>query len=322
MGLDLLAVAFGLLALVLAGDALVRGAEALALRLGIPALVVGLTVVAFGTSAPEMIVSVVAVIDGAPALALGNVVGSNIANILLVLGLPALLVAIRTDESDYRRDYLFMLGTSVLFIALALAGPIAVPQALLLLVVLAAMMASQVRVAMAFRARKPTPGEEDIELAGTRAPMPTPRMLLLLAAGLVGLPLGAHYLVEGATGIARLVGISEAVIGLTLVAVGTSLPELATSVAAALKGRAEVALGNVIGSNIFNILAILGVSGLVGPLPMPPEMLRFDLWVMLAVALALGPFVYRSLPITRGVGLLMVAAYAVYVLALASGVTA
>lgn len=322
MGHDILAIAFGLLALVLAGDALVRGAEALSLRLGIPALIVGLTVVAFGTSAPEMMVSVVAVIDGAPALALGNVVGSNIANILLVLGLPALLVGIRTDESDYRKDYTFMLGTAVLFIALALAGPIRWPQALLLLAVLVAMTASQVRAALTFRARVPVPGEEDIELVGSPATMSAARMAVLLAAGLVGLPFGAHYLVEGATGIARTIGLSEAVIGLTLVAVGTSLPELATSVAAALKGRADVALGNVIGSSIFNVLAILGVSGLVGPLSMPPEMLRFDVWVMLAVALVLGPFVFRRLPITRGVGLALVAAYVVYVVALATGVAA
>ncbi|MDP2063496.1 MAG: calcium/sodium antiporter [Phaeovulum sp.] len=320
MASDLVLVAVGLVALVLAGDALVRGAVALSLRLGIPALIVSLTVVAFGTSAPEMVVSVVAVVDGAPALALGNVVGSNIANVLLVLGLPALMVSIRTDEGNYRRDYLFMLGITVLFIGLAFAGPIRWPQALLLLCLLVAMMTSQVRAAVTFRARPPVPGEEDIELVASPVPMPGLRMGLLLALGLVGLPLGAHFLVEGATGIARGFGISEAVIGLTLVAVGTSLPELATSVAAALKGRADVALGNVIGSNIFNVLAIVGVAGLLGPLPMPPQLLLFDLWVMLAASLLLGPIVFRGLPIGRGSGAVLVAAYAGYLGALALGV--
>lgn len=320
MALDLLSIVAGLVVLVLAGDALVRGAVALAARLGIPALIVGLTVVAFGTSAPELMVSVVAALNGAPALALGNIVGSNISNVLLVLGLPALLVGIRTDENDCRKDYLFMLGTALLFITLAYAGPIGWPQALLLLAVLAAMMASQVRAGLMFRARRPVPGEEDIELTAAPAPMPGGRMALLLAVGLAGLPLGAHYLVEGATGIARVFGISEAVIGLTLVAVGTSLPELATSITAALRGRADVALGNVIGSNIFNVLAILGIAGLVAPLPMPAQMLNFDLWVMLAVALALGPFVFRRWQIGRAAGAALVLAYGSYVVALAMGV--
>ncbi|WP_372840891.1 calcium/sodium antiporter, partial [Phaeovulum sp.] len=250
MAIDLLSLAAGLVLLIFAGDALVRGAVELAHRLGIPALVVSLTVVAFGTSAPEMMVSVVAVLDGAPALALGNVIGSNIANVLLVLGLPALLVVIRTDESDYHRDYLFMMGTTALFIALALVGPIHWPQALLLLGVLAVMTGFTVREALAVRARRSAPEEEDddIDVPAKGPQMPGWRMAAMLAAGLIGLPLGAHFLVEGATGIARAIGISEAVIGLTLVAVGTSLPELATSVTAAVRGRADVALGNVIGS--------------------------------------------------------------------------
>ncbi len=317
---DLFSLVAGLLVLIFAGDALVRGAVELARRLGIPALIVSLTVVAFGTSAPEMMVSVVAVLDGAPTLALGNVIGSNIANVLLVLGLPALFVVIRTNESDFRRDYLFMLGTTALFIALALTGPIHWPQALLLLAILAAMTASQAREALAFRTRRPAPGEEDLDLPAVPATMPGWRMVLLLAAGLFGLPLGAHLLVEGATGIARAIGISEAVIGLTLVAIGTSLPELATSVTAAIRGRADVALGNVIGSNVLNILAILGVAGLVGEIPIPVQMTQFDIWVMLAVALALGPYVMGGRPIGRVTGLVMVAGYAGYVLALTTGV--
>lgn len=314
MAQDLLMVAGGLLILVLAGEALVRGAVALSLRLGIPAVIVGLTVVAFGTSAPEMMIAVVAVLENSPALALGNVVGSNIANVLLVLGLPALLATVHTQGHAIGKDYLMMLGATGLLIALAWSGPIAWPQAALMLGVLALMIFTQIRAAIRHRTQ---PSEIDIE-AG---PPAVPGLLLVtyLVVGLAGLPLGAHLLVLGATDIARAFGISEAVIGLTLVAVGTSLPEIATSVTAALRGRADLALGNVIGSNIFNILAILGVAGLVGPLPMPARMLHFDLWVMLAVSVLLGVFLWRRMPVGQLAGIGLLGLYAVYVAALAMG---
>lgn len=310
MMLDVGMVALGLVLLVGAGDLLVRGAVGLAFRLGIPPLIVGLTVVAFGTSAPELMVSVAAVLDNAPAIALGNVIGSNIANVFLVLGLPALIATIHTHPRETRQSYLIMIGASALFIALCFLGPIRTPHALVLLAALAAMIWGQVRNALAHRAGAALDeGETDPGLS-------TGKIALFLALGLIGLPLGADFLVKGATNIALAAGISEAVIGLTLVAIGTSLPELATSLTAALKGRTDLAMGNVIGSNIFNLLGIIGIAGLVGPLPVPEMMLRFDLWVMLGAALLMAPFAMRGVAITRGLGLGLTAAYAAYVVAL------
>ena len=308
-------IAAGLVLLVFAGDLLVKGAVSLALRLGIPALIVGLTVVAFGTSAPEMMVSVAAVLEGAPAIALGNVVGSNTANILLVLGLPALISAIRTDEHDTRESLFMMLGATALFILVSFMGPIRWPHALLLLAGLGLILWRQMRDAMAHRAAR----DPDDEVASADPHMAGWKIAAFLTAGLIGLPLGANLLVDGASSIARAFGISETVIGLTLVAVGTSLPELATSVAAAMKGRADVALGNVIGSNIFNLLCIIGVAGLVGPLPVPPEMLRLDLWVMAASALVLAPFILGKRTIGRWSGVAFTLAYAAYTLLLLTG---
>ena len=308
MLIDLLKIAAGLGLLVVAGDFLVRGAVNLALRLGIPGLIVGLTVVAFGTSAPEMMVSVAAVLRDQPAIALGNVIGSNTANILLVLGIPALIAAIRTDTSDTRESYLIMLGASVLFVLVAFMGPIGWTHALILLGALGLILTRQIRQALAHRAAR-----EEEEIEGADAHMGWGKILMFLALGLTGLPFGADFLVDGASAIARDFGISEAVIGLTLVAVGTSLPELATSVTAAVKGRADVALGNVIGSNIFNLLGIIGVAGFFGQLEVPPTMLRLDLWVMLGATLLIAPFILHRWPFTRLVGVGFTLIYAAYV---------
>lgn len=314
MLIDLLKIAAGLGLLVVAGDFLVRGAVNLALRLGIPGLIVGLTVVAFGTSAPEMMVSVAAVLRDQPAIALGNVIGSNTANILLVLGIPAVIAAIRTSETDVRESYLIMLGASVLFIVLAFMGPIGWTHALILLGALGLILTRQIRQALAHRAAR-----EEEEIEGADLHMGWGKILMFLALGLTGLPFGADFLVDGASAIARDFGISEAVIGLTLVAVGTSLPELATSITAAIKGRADMALGNVIGSNIFNLLGILGVAGLVGQMPVPPAMLRLDLWVMLGVAVLIAPFIFYRWPFTRMIGVGLIAIYAAYVWVLMNG---
>ncbi len=314
MGVDLAWAVLGLGILVLAGDLLVRGAVAASLRLGIPALIVSLTVVALGTSAPELLIAVLAVLDGVPGLALGNVVGSNTANVLLVLGLPALISGIRTDAVDTRRSYLLMLGASVLFIAICFAGPIRWPHSLVLLGALALWLGDSLADAKRARAVAEVPAAGTIE--GVEPKLPWWAILSLMAAGLVGLPLGANVLIDAASNIARTFGISEALIGLTLVAVGTSMPELATSVMAAIKGRADVALGNIIGSNMFNTLGIIGVAGLVGPLPVPPELLAFDLWVMLAASLVLWPVVFRGWPLGRVAGAALTGAYAVYVVAL------
>ena len=307
-------VGLGLVILLLAGDSLVRGAVNAALRLGVPALIVGLTIVAFGTSAPELLVSIQAILDDAPGIALGNVVGSNIANILLVLGIPAIISGIRSGASDTRKSYVTMIGASVLFIGLAFLGPLTWLHGLALLVVLAVILTDQAREALAHR-RNGQAAEEEVE--GADLSMPWWKILMFLALGLVGLPLGADLLVDNSVTIARDLGVSETVIGLTLVAVGTSLPELATTVMAAIRREADVALGNVIGSNIFNLLAIMGVASLFGTIDIDRQFLTFDFWVMLGASILLAPFVFSSrLDLTKRWGILFVALYAAYLYAL------
>lgn len=300
--IDFLMVAAGLLILIFAGDGLVKGAVNLALRLGIPALVVSLTVVAFGTSAPELLVSVQAILDGAPGLALGNVVGSNTANVLLVLGVPAIIATMYTAECETRRDYLYMLGATALFIAFCYTGELVWWHGIILLLVLTAVL-----LATFFASRA-----DDVDVEGAEPGLSGKKIALFLGVGLIGLPLGANLLVTGATSIARDYGVSETVIGLTLVAIGTSLPELATTVMAAIRRHADVALGNVIGSNLFNLLAIMGIAVLVGPVPVDPSFLSTDLWVMTGATLLLIPFVFFRRNITRGVGFGLVAIYGAY----------
>ncbi len=311
MLIDIAMVVAGLVLLVFAGDWLVKGAVNLSLRLGIPALIVSLTVVAFGTSAPELLVSITAVLNNNPSIALGNVIGSNTANILLVLGLPALISVIHTKTHDTRESYLMMLGATVLFIALAFTGPITWWKAVILLLAIGAILARQISQALCHRRDR-----DDEEVEGAEDSITGRAIAFYILLGLIGLPLGANLLVSGASDIASAMGISDAVIGLTLVAVGTSLPELATSISAALKGRADVALGNVIGSNIFNLLFILGIAGLFGTMPVPPEMLRVDLWVMLAATLVLGPFIFLRKSLGRMTGIVFTLAYVGYVVAI------
>ncbi|WP_138936149.1 calcium/sodium antiporter [Roseovarius arcticus] len=304
-------VALGLVILLLAGDALVKGAVNLSLRVGIPALIVSLTIVAFGTSAPELLVSVGAVLADKPGLALGNVVGSNIANALLVLGLPAILAVMHTSGCDTRKAYVFMLIGTVLFIALALTGTFTFWSGLILLAALAGMLFDTARDAARHRrADRAAPADE---VEGADPDMPWWRIVVFLVLGLVGLPLGADLLVDNASIIARDYGVSDSVIGLTLVALGTSLPELATTVMAALRRQADVALGNVIGSNMFNLLAIIGITSLIGPIPVDPEFLQIDLWVMLAASLALIPFVFFKVDVGRVWGIALSVAYLAYV---------
>ena len=305
----------GLVILLLAGDALVKGAVNLSLRVGIPALIVSLTIVAFGTSAPELLIGINAVMEDKPGLALGNVIGSNTANILLVLGVPAILARLHTSTCDTRKTFVFMIAASVLFIALAFFGTFTAISAAVLLAALAYVLGDAFRDAQKHRravADAPEPEEEEVE--GADPDMPWWQIIVFLALGLIGLPLGADLLVDNASIIAANYGVSDAVIGLTLVALGTSLPELATTVMAALRRQADVALGNVIGSNMFNLLAIIGITALVGPIPVDPEFLQFDLWVMLAASLILIPFVFFKRDITRRWGIALTVAYVGYIL--------
>jgi len=314
--MDWIYASLGLVILLLAGDSLVRGAVNLSLRVGIPALIVSLTIVAFGTSAPELLISISAVLDGAPGIAMGNVVGSNTANILLVLGIPALLATMHTSKCDTRKTFLYMIGASVMFIALAYRGVFDWKSGIILLVALTFVLVDMFLHAQ--RHRREMAGlallqvdEEEVE--GADPDMPWWKITVFLVLGLIGLPLGADLLVDSSMNIARMFGVSEVVIGLTLVAIGTSLPELATTVMAALRNQADVALGNVIGSNMFNLLAIIGITTFVGPIPVDPEFLRFDLWVMLLASLLLIPFVFLKKDINRWWGITLTALYVFYI---------
>ena len=303
-------VVLGLVTLLLAGDFLVRAAVNLALRLGISALVVSLTVVAFGTSAPELLIVLSAMADDAPGLAMGNIVGSNTANILLVLGLPALAAGLYTTGFDTKKAFISMILATVLFITLAFVGPFSWWHGGLMLAVLAAILLDQAWTAR--RVSRVAVATEDLN--GVDTSMPGWKITLYLLFGLVGLPLGAKVLVVNAEIIAREFGVPETAIGLTLIAVGTSLPELATTTVAAIRRQADVALGNVIGSNMFNLLAIIGIAALVGPIPVADEFLRFDLWVMLAASFLLIPFVFFGRNITRIWGAALTLLYMAYLL--------
>lgn len=314
--MDWLYVAVGLVILLLAGDSLVKGAVNMSLRLGVPALIVSLTIVAFGTSAPELLISIQAIWDGVPGLALGNVVGSNTANVLLVLGVPALMATMHTSECDTKHSYLQMLAATVLFIVLAFIGDFNWVSGVILLVALAAMLIHAAMSAKKHRkdAKANVADEEEEEIEGADPSLGWGKILMFLGLGLIGLPLGASLLVDGSVNIARQFGISETVIGLTLIAIGTSLPELATTVMAALRRQADVALGNVIGSNMFNLLGIMGVASLVGTIPVEGQFLSFDLWVMLGASLLLIPFVFMKVDINRIWGVILSALYIAYLL--------
>ena len=312
---DLLFAGVGLVLLLVAGDLLVRGAVASSLRLGIPALIVSLTIVAFGTSAPELLIAVDAALAGAPGLALGNVIGSNIANVLLVLGVPAVVSGLHTSQCDTRSSYLQMMGATLVFIALMFLGPLEIWHGAVLLMLLVAMIGKAISDARAARAADATTQSDEVAAAAEH-PLPVWRAVLYLVAGLAGLPLGADLLVDGARQIASQMGVSDEVIGLTLVAIGTSLPELATTVMAAIRKQADVAIGNVIGSNLLNILAIMGVTSMFGPLVVDPGLLRVDIWVMLGASLLLLPFVYMRWNKKRTTGIVFILAYAVYMVSL------
>jgi cation:H+ antiporter len=301
---NLLSLGAGLVLLTFGADYLVRGAISLANRLGMPPLLIGLTVVGFGTSMPELLVSLQAALGGAPAIAVGNVVGSNTANILLILGVAAAISPIAARIPNLKRDLVMMLVAAVVMLGLGFWGVVNFWLGLTSFAVLAAYLAWVTHTDR----RRMT--EEEAELVVKFAGW---KEAVFIVGGLGALFIGADLLIDAATAIARGFGISEAVIGLTIVAVGTSLPELATSVVAAFRRHAEVALGNVVGSNIFNILGILGITAMVIPVPVETSMASFDIPFMLAVSLALVALILATGRISRGAGVAMVAAYTGYV---------
>ena len=304
--------------LLLGGDILVRGAVTLAQRLSVPPLVIGLTVVAFGTSSPELVVSVEAVLGGLPEIAIGNVVGSNTANVLLVLGVPAMIYPITCAVDSVRRDGSIMLAVSIAFVAACFTGMLTMWMGAIMVALLCVYLIWSYALARGEGDETADSIVDEIEGIATR-PHSLPVSLAFITGGLAGLVFGSNMLVNGAVDIARAAGVSEATIGLTLIALGTSMPELATSLVAALRRHGDVAVGNVIGSNLFNLLGIIGIAAMVSPIPVPEQFLRFDLWVMLGASLLLVPFIYRGNTIGRTFGAILTLTYCVYVWSLFSG---
>lgn len=303
----------GFVILLFCGDLLVRGSVSLALKLGIPSILIGLTVVAFGTSAPELVVSIKAALSDAGGIAIGNVVGSNIANILLVLGLPAIIYPTLCNQDVVQRNTLFMVGATLLFIFFCLFGTLVFWQGVVLFTLVVLFLAYVAN--HAFRANVPDEdiaAEFEIPSDGEGLPRSGWTIAFFLFIGLCGLPLGAHFIVDGGTGIARAFGVSDAAIGLSLIAFGTSLPELATTMIAAFRRQPDLAVGNVLGSNLFNILAIMGITTMVTPIEVPDAFIWFDLWVMLIAALVIVPFAMSRGTITRAAGLFFVVGYVAY----------
>lgn len=302
----------GLILLLVAGDALVSGAASLAIKFKISPLLIGLTIIAFGTSAPELFVSLEAAFKGTPGIAIGNVVGSNIANILLVLGLPSIFFAMNADNVEVRKNMKVVLLASAVFVSLTLTG--------LFVWWHGAILFAGIVLFLYFEASKSKTnrknGEYDyseIEDELDAAPKRGWKIAAFLIFGIIGLPLGAHFLVVGATTIARDFGISEATIGLTVVALGTSLPELAAVFSSVRRQESDLAIGNILGSNLFNMLAVMGLTAIVHPVAVPASIVNFDIWIMLAVTIMLYLVVSRLKKISAVVGGGFVALYLLYI---------
>lgn len=302
----------GVVYLLMAGDLLVRGALALSRRLRVSAVAVGLTVVAVGTSAPELVVSVSAALGGLSELAITNVTGSNIANVLLVVGMPAIIYPMACNQEGVARDALFMLGASVLFAVLVAVGPLGRIDGAILLAGMVVFFVFVLRSAAVGGAWTPDSVEAERVLG---IPSRKGMIGLFLLLGAVGLPLGADLLIRGAVGLASAVGVSNAVIGLTVVALGTSLPELATTLVAALKREADLAVGNIVGSNVLNLFAIMGITAMVSreAIGIPAGLVERDLPVMLGAAVVLTLVALRRGRVGRGLGLTLFACYIVYI---------
>lgn len=301
--------AVGLILLIAGAEILVRGSSRLAAALGVPRLIIGLTIVAFGTSSPELVVSIQASLAGRADLALGNVIGSNIFNVLFILGLSAAIAPLVVSDDLIRNDVPIMIGASSLVMLLSMdrsLSPVEGALLLLLLVLYLAFLAWLSR-------RRPTERQAlvpDVDPARSKRIMD----VLQIGAGLIMLALGSRWLVAGSVTIARLLGLSELVIGLTVIAVGTSLPEVATSAVASLHGERDIAVGNIVGSNIFNLFAVLGTAALVSGrgVAVPAAALTFDMPVMIAVAMACLPVFFSGLRIPRWVGALFLVYWVSY----------
>lgn len=302
----------GFALLLFGGESVVRGSVALAQRLGISPLIVGLTIVGFGTSLPEMVVSVNAALVGSPGLAVGNVVGSNIANILLILGVAAIIAPIAVSPGAVKRDLLGMSAVTLVYVGLGMSGQIVFWQGALMLIALMSYIGFTVWHDNKSNDELAELHREEAAEMGT-IPLRTVSIAGIIIVGLFAVVVGAEWLVTGATTLAMEFGVPEEVIGLTVVAIGTSLPELATSIVAAYRGHSDVCVGNVLGSNLFNLFGITGVTAMFTPLPFSDKIVSFDLWVLLAATALIIPFMLSGRRISRLEGSILLVLYVGFV---------
>jgi len=309
--MDVIFFIVGTAILLTSGDFLVRAAISISNKLKISPMVVGLTVIAFGTSAPELLVGIQATWNGHGGLAIGNIIGSNIANVFLILGVPALILAIDNSDKELVKNYYFMLAAVSLFVLFLLFGEIGFWQGVLLIIFLILFL---VQAIFYKTGSKESFGYEEIDTK--KESLGKWRLIVFLVVGFVGLPLGAKILITSATNFAENYGVSEEVIGLTVVAVGTSLPELATAIAAAYRREANLLLGNVIGSNIFNILCIAGIASLIHPLQLTDKIELSSVGTLIVSSIVLAPIIIWYKSITRIIGIIFLLMYAGYMLML------
>jgi cation:H+ antiporter len=309
--MDVIFFIVGTAILLTSGDFLVRAAISISNKLKISPMVIGLTVIAFGTSAPELLVGIQATWNGYGGLAIGNIIGSNIANVFLILGVPALILAIDNSDKELVKNYYFMLAAVSLFVLFLLFGEIGFWQGVLLIIFLILFLVQAIFYKTGSRESL---GYEAIDTE--KESLDRWRLIIFLVVGFVGLPLGAKILITSATNFAENYGVSEEVIGLTVVAVGTSLPELATAIAAAYRREANLLLGNVIGSNIFNILGIAGIASLIHPLQLTDKIELSSVGTLIVSSIVLAPIIIWYKSITRIIGIIFLLMYAGYMLML------
>ena len=309
--MDLIFFIFGTAILVFSGDLLVRAAVDLSLKMAISPMIVGLTVIAFGTSAPELLVGVQATWNGFGGLALGNIIGSNVTNVLLILGVPSLIVAVKSSDKGLIQNYFYMLSATLLFSVFLFFGEINFWQGIFLVFLLILFILQAL-----FYNKHSKENLIATEVDKERNNLNSWTLIAFWIFGFIGLPLGAHIVITSAVKLAESIGVSHEVIGLTVVAIGTSLPELATSVAAAYRRQINLLLGNVIGSNMFNILGIAGAAALIGPLQLTDKVGVTSLASLLASSLILSPFIIYQKSIKRGIGVLFLVIYLIYIILL------
>ncbi|MFT7155771.1 MAG: cation:H+ antiporter [Parvicella sp.] len=298
----------GLLVLIIGGESLVKGAVGLSTAMKISPMVIGLTVVSFGTSAPELLVSIQSAMNGSPGIAIGNVVGSNIANLALVLGVTVLIFPLIAERQTKVFDYPVMLIASIMFYLFALNGVLSLWEGIIFILILLSF--TSYLIITSRKKEKKRIEESDVE---EENPLPLSRSVMFLLFGLVGLYFGSEWFVSGAKDIAAAYGLSDSVIGVTVVAIGTSAPELVASIVAAMRHQSDMSVGNLVGSNIFNVFAVLGVTSIVTPVDVDQSILNFDMYWMLGISALLIPILYFGSKVGRLKGVILLTSYILYI---------